>query len=181
MAGTLESLTDGLTITRYPDWLTFIERLDGAVRSGRVREIPVLKAIKGAGPWYKWFLDPETGEIYAYSAPNPPVYPRWEKVDVLREPEVPNPAPLSRFKIGPMKVMMAHFMKQQIKALVARGLVEVLPTPPSASTSKDETQAWYRDRVSNVVYRLIEIYPLKGADDIRWEVVPQAELSGKIQ
>jgi hypothetical protein len=31
------------------------------------------------------------------------------------------------------------------------------------------------------VYRLIEHYHLEGADDIRWEVVPQAELLGKIQ
>jgi hypothetical protein len=178
MASILEFITDGLKITHYSDWVTFLERLDCAVRSGRVREIPVLKRpSKG----YHWFLDSETGEVYGYVEPNPPVLPSWEKVEVLADPEPPNPAPLSGIKIGPMTVMMGYFLKQQIGALVARGLVEVLSTPPAALTSKDRTENWYRDRVSNVVYRLSEYYPLKGADDIRWEVVPQAELSGKIQ
>jgi hypothetical protein len=181
MAGILESLSEGLTIAKHSDWVTFAERLDHAVRSGRVREVPVLKAVQGAGTAYKWFLDPETGEIYGYVAPNPPVYPRWEKVDVLGNAEPLSPAPLSGIKIGPTTVMKAYFLKQQIEALVARGLVEVFPTPASASTSKDRAEIWYRDRVSNVVYRLSEYFPLKGADDIRWEIVPQGELNGKIQ
>jgi len=177
MASILESLAEGLTIAKYSDWVTFAERLDRAVRSGRVREIPVLKPVHGAGTAYKWFLDPETDEVYGYVLPNPPVYPRWEKVDVLKQLEASDPAPLSGFKTGPITVMMAHIMKLSIEALVARGLVEALPTPASAPRSKDRTERWYKDRVSNVVYRLSEYYPVKGADEIRWEVVPQAELS----
>jgi hypothetical protein len=107
--------------------------------------------------------------------------PRWEKVDVLRHLEASDPAPLSGFKVGPITVMMAHVMKLNIETLISRGLVEALPTPQTALVTKDRTERWYRDRVSNVVYRLSEYYPLKGADDIRWEVVPQAELAGKIQ
>jgi hypothetical protein len=182
MAGILESLTQGLTIIEKPDWVAFVERLDRAVRSGRVRELAAPKPVRCGGKSYsQLFLDPETGEIYGYIAPDPPVYPRWEKVDVLGQSEVPNPTPLGGIKIGPKTVMMAHFLKQQIEALVARGLVEALPTPASALTSKDRTEKWYRDNVSSVVYRLIEHYPLQGADDIRWEVVPQAELGGKVQ
>jgi hypothetical protein len=179
--GILQSLTEGLNITKYPDWVIFVERLDSAIRSGRIREVPVLGPIHGAGVDYKWFLDPETSEIYGYSSPNPPAYPRWERIDVLNSAGPVNVAPLSGIKIGPKTVMRAHFIKQQIEVLVSRGLVEVLPTPASALTSKDRTEKWYRDKVTNVVYRLSEYYPVKGADDIRWEAVPQGELGGKIQ
>jgi hypothetical protein len=72
-------------------------------------------------------------------------------------------------------------MKMSLQALVSRGLVEVLPSPVEALWPQDRTERWYKDNVTNVVYRLIEHYRLEGADDIRWEVVPQAELSGKIQ
>lgn len=178
----LESLTRGLNILEKPDWEAFVERLDRAVRSGRVREIPTLKPVRRGGKRYhQWFLDPETGDVYGYVAPDEHGRPIWEKVDVLGNAEPLSPAPLSSIKIGPMTVMMAYFLKQQIEALIARGLVEALPAPASAFTSKDRTERWYKDRVSNVVYRLSEYYPLKGADDIRWEVVPQGELSGKIQ
>lgn len=180
MVSILESLTQGLNLIEGPDWVTFVERLDRAVHSGLVREIPVLKPVWG-GRSEKWFLDPETGEVYFYSPPNPPGMPKWEKVDLLETVESPNLARLSGIKIGPKTVMMAHFLKQQIAALVARGLVEALPTPASADVSKDRSENWYRDTVSNVVYRLTEYYPLKGNDDIRWEVVPQAELSWKLQ
>lgn len=179
MASTLELLTRGLTITEYPDWVKFVERLNEAVRAGHVRKVPVLKPVWGKRE--QWFLDPQTDEVYVYVEPNPPGMPIWERVDVLRHLEAPDPAPLSGFKVGPITVMMAHVMKLNIESLIGRGLVEALPTPETALVTKDRTERWYRDRVSNVVYRLSEYYPLKGADDIRWEVVPQAKLAGKIQ
>ena len=182
MAGILESLTQGLTIIERPDWIAFVERLERAVRLGLVREIAAPNPAHCGGKSYsQLFLDPETGEVYGYVAPDPPVYPRWEKVDVLGNPEAADPAPLNSIKLGAKTIMMAHCLKQQIEVLVARGLVEALSTPASALTSKDRTERWYRDNVSSVVYRLIEHYQLEGADDIRWEVVPQAELGGKIQ
>jgi hypothetical protein len=179
MSGILESLTDGLTITDYPDWQIFVERLKEAVRTGRLRKVPVLKPVWG--PSEEWFLDPETGEVYVYAAPNPPAMPRWQEIDVLKHLEAPDPPPLSVFKVGPITVMTAHIMKMSLEGIVARGLAEELPVPAEVPRSKDGTERWYKDNVSNVVYRLIEYYPLKGADDIRWEVVPQALLHGKIQ
>jgi len=86
VAGILESLTLGLTITHHSDWLTFVARLDRAIHSGRVRKVPVLKPVWG-GKSEQWFLDPEDGEVYFYVPPNPPTLPRWEKVDVLKHLE----------------------------------------------------------------------------------------------
>jgi hypothetical protein len=61
MAGILDSLTHKLTITEYSDWLIFVERLNEAVRAGRVRRVPVVKRVWSSDE--EWFLDPETGEI----------------------------------------------------------------------------------------------------------------------
>jgi len=120
--------------------------------------------------------------IYVYLEPDPPSLPLWEKIDVLKHLEPSDaPAPLSVFKVGQITVMTAHVMKMNLEALVGRGLVEALPSPVEMEWPKDRTEKWYRDNVSNIVYRLIEHYRLKGQDDIRWEVVPQAELSGKLQ
>jgi hypothetical protein len=107
--------------------------------------------------------------------------PIWKKVDVLKHLEATDPAPLSVFKTGPITVMTAHIMKMSLDALVLRGLVEELPAPVEMRWPKDRTEKWYKDNASSVVYRLIEHCRLEGADDIRWEVVPQAESSGKIQ
>ena len=79
MAGILSALTHELTITKYSDWLIFVERLDKNVRSGRVRKVPV---VSECGNTEEWFLDPETGETYVYCAPDSPSLPIWEKVDV---------------------------------------------------------------------------------------------------
>jgi hypothetical protein len=170
MAGILESITEGLTITEYSDWLIFVERLNDAVQAGRVRRVPVLKSVWGRSE--EWFLDSETGEMYAYFPPNPPVLPRWKKVDVLKHLEAHDPPPLSVFKVGQISVMTAHIMKMSLEALVSRGLAEELPVPVEVPRSRDRTERWYRDNVSNVVYRLSEYYGLHDADDIRWEVIP---------
>ena len=179
MASILESLTEQLTITEYGDWLVFVERLDQAVRSGCVRKVPVIKQVWARDE--EWFLDPATGKIYVYAPPNPPSLPIWERVDVLRRDGMPDAPPLSIFKTGPITVMMAHVMKLRLEALVSRGLAEELPAPVAVPQSKDRTEKWYKDMVSNVVYRLSEYYSLHDADDLRWEVVPQALLNAKIQ
>jgi hypothetical protein len=181
MTSTLESLAHGLIITEYSDWVIFVERLKDAVQSGRVRKIPALKRVWSRSE--EWFLDAETGEVYVYLPPNPPTLPRWKKVDVLQllETTDADPAPLSVFKIGQITPMMAHIMKMNLEDLVSRGSVEAIPPPVAALSSKDRTETWYRDKASNIVYRLSEYYGLKDADDIRWEIVPQSELSGKIQ
>jgi len=99
--------------------------------------------------------------------------PIWEKIDVLKHSEASDPPPLSVFKVGQMSVMTAHIMKMSLEALVARGLAEELPVPVEVPRSRDRTEKWYKDRVSNVVYCLSEYYGLNDVDDCRWEVVPQ--------
>lgn len=180
MSGILESLTEGLTITEYPEWMIFAERLNRVLESGRIRKVPVLNPVWG-GSSEEWFLDPETSEVYFYVPPDPPGMPKWGRVDVLKHLEASDPPPLSVFKVGQMGVTTAHIVKMRLEALAGSGLAEELPVPAEVPRSNDGTERWYKDNVSNVVYRLIEHYPLKGADDIRWEVVPQAILRGKIQ
>jgi hypothetical protein len=46
--------------------------------------------------------------------------PKWEKVDVLKHLEMPDPPPLSVFKVGAITVMTAHVMKMSLEAAVAR-------------------------------------------------------------
>jgi hypothetical protein len=179
MAGILDSLTHDLTITEYSDWLIFVERLNDAVRAGRVRKVPVVKRVWSSDE--EWFLDPATGEIYVYCSPNSPSLPIWEKIDVLKHLEATDPTPLSVFKTGPITVMTAHIMKMKLETLVGNGLVESLTPPHDLTSPRRGTEKWFRDNESNVTYRLIEYYGLEDADDIRWEVVPQAELSGRIQ
>ncbi len=179
MQSVLESLSDGLTILNYSDWLIFVERLSEAVRRGQVRKVPVLKQVFSRDE--EWFLDPASGDVYAYQPPNPPVYPKWQKIDVLTELERPEPSPLSTYKTGEISVMAAHVMKLNLEALISRGLVEELPPPPATASSKDTSERWFRDRVSDFVYRLSEHYPLKGADDIRWELVPKDEVNRRVQ
>jgi len=52
--------------------------------------------------------------------------------------------------------MTAHIMKMSLETFVSRGLVEVLPSPVEVLWPKDRTERWYKDKVTNVVYRLIE-------------------------
>ena len=179
MAGILHSLTNGLTITKYSDWLIFVERLNEAVRTGRIRQVPVVKSVWCSDE--EWFLDPETDEIFAYCAPNPPAMPTWQRVDPLKQSGDYRLAPLSVFETGPVTVMTAHFMKMRIEILVARRLVEALTPPCHVALSSRGTEKWFKDIVSNITYRLIECYGLGDKDDIRWEVIPSAELSRKIQ
>jgi hypothetical protein len=179
MRNILKSLSDGLRITDYSDWLIFVERLNRAVEDGLVRSVPVLKRVWSDTE--QWFLDPKTGETYVYASPNPPSLPKWEKVDVLNHLEQPEPSPLSSFRMGQVTPMTAHIMKMSIDSLIERGLVEELPVRTASFLPEDHTERWYRDIVSNIVYRLREHYGIRDADDIRWELVPRSELSGDLQ
>jgi hypothetical protein len=67
MASTLESLAQGLTITEYPDWVKFVERLNEAVRAGRVREIPVLEPFRGGGRAISGFSIPRLARYMGMS------------------------------------------------------------------------------------------------------------------
>ncbi len=95
--------------------------------------------------------------------------------------EAPEPTPLSVFRTGQITVMAAHVMKVKLEELVVSGLVEELPLPEILTSSKRGTERWFRDTMSNVTYRLIEYFGFLDADDIRWEVVPPAEQSGRLQ
>jgi hypothetical protein len=181
MQSLLESLIDGLKITEYADWLVFMERLHEAVRSGKVRKIPVLRPPAGSRSPEEWFQDPTSGEVYRYFPPNPPVLPTWKKIDVLSMLEAPSPTPLSPFKTGQITPMMAHIMKLRLEALISCGLVEELTPSTAAPLSGDTTERWFRDSVSEFVYRLSEHYGLKDPDDIRWEIVPKDEVTRRIQ
>jgi hypothetical protein len=103
----------------------------------------------------EWFLDPDSGEVYVYVSPNAPSMPIWERVDVLRHLEAPDPDPISGSKVGQITVMTAYIMKMSLDALVSLGLVTVLPSPVERLWPKDRTERWYKDNVTNVVYRLI--------------------------
>lgn len=180
MPGILESLTAGLTITKYSDWQIFVERLNEAIRAGTIKEVPVLRpGFRGRGE--QWFNDSKSGEIYSYVSPDPPVYPRWERVDVFELLNPTVPPPLSRFTIGTMSVMKAHIMKLQLEEFVHRGLIEELPGPFLSMLREHETERRFRDLESNVVYRLTEYYALSGPDELRWGIAPPGELSDKIQ
>lgn len=178
MTGVLSSIAGGLNIKEYRDWLVFVQRLEDSVRVGRVRSIPVIKRVWSDNE--QWFLDPESDEVYVYVAPNPPVLPIWEKLDVLKDLETVDPAPLSVFKVGQITPMMAHVMKINLQSLVQRGSIEELSLPSHLHIPKETSEKWYRDRISNVVYRLREHYSMEGADDIRWEIVRPTEVSGKV-
>jgi hypothetical protein len=180
MAGVLESLARDLIITEYSDWEIFVERLNEALRSGRIRRAPIIKPVWGT--YEEWFLDPETGDVFVYLPPDDHGNPDWKKLDVLKHleaPDPPDPPPLSIFKPGPITVMTGHVMKLKLEELVAAGLVDEL-TPPQ-DMSRRGTERRFKDKVSNITYRLTEYFGLNDPDDIRWEVVPQSELIGKVQ
>jgi hypothetical protein len=179
MASFLKSLTADLTITQYSDWLIFVERLNKAIGANKIKQIPALRPAWGPGE--RWFLDHKTNEIYACLSPNPPTLPRWEQVDVFKQLESSYPALLSTFKVGAITVMMAHIMKLKLEEFVSQGLIEELSCPTSSTLRKDETERRFRDLQSNTVYRLREYYGLKDPDDLRWEIVPAAELAARIQ
>lgn len=177
MASILESVTDGLTITRYADWLVFTERLRELVRSGKIRTITPLKShhfAKGD----EWYLDPETGEIYVHGVPGAPSLPSWERFDAVAhtQPPVPHPNNLTVIPLGSMGSVETRSTKTILGLLAHQGMVEMLE-PQDAAKSQGVAETWYKDTQTGVVYRLVE----KGGEDNRWEMVPQNELRLRVQ
>jgi len=76
-----ESLTSGLTLIDYDDWLIFDARLSDLVHTGRAKRVPALKVLHM--PDEEWYEDPSTGEIYVYVRPDDKVLPKWERIDVF--------------------------------------------------------------------------------------------------
>lgn len=167
------SLTDQLTITKYDDWLIFVQRLEELVKSGRARRIPPIRKVHFDDD--EWYLDPETGEIYVYVEPDAPILPIWEKVDPFAQPKAPqaHPNDLSVISIGKISRVEAKGIRGLMDLLIRNGVVEGL-VPMGA----DSTESWYKELQTGAVYRLIE-----SADgtDSRWERVPQSELQKIVQ
>ena len=83
MSGVFRSVTDGLKITEYQDWLIFVQRLQDLVRSGRIRRISPSVGNHRFAKEDEWYFDPETGEAYVHVIPDAPVLPQWIQVDLL--------------------------------------------------------------------------------------------------
>ena len=81
MQSLFESLTNGLTLSDYDDWLIFDARLSDLVHSGHAKRVPALKLLHM--PDEEWYVDPSTGEIYVYVRPDDKILPKWERVDVF--------------------------------------------------------------------------------------------------
>lgn len=176
MAGLLRSLTDGLTITEYSDWQIFVKRLEDATRSGRARRVSATRRVFVQGE--EWYADTETGEIYVYVSPDAPILPIWEKIDsfATSTPSKQHPKNLSVIPKGRMNGVEAGSLKTILALLVGQGIAEPvsfddLIYAPSAN------ETWFRDRKTGIVYRLVE----NGAEDNKWERVPQHELRPKMQ
>ena len=125
-------------------------------------------------------FDPETGEIYVYCAPDAPSLPIWERVDVLKHLEATIPAPFERFQDGSNHRHDCPYHEDEAGNTCGQWTGRSVDPAHALPSSRRGTETWFRDKVSNITYRLIEYYGLEDRD-IRWEVVPQAELSGKIQ
>ena len=177
MASILESVTDGLTITKYADWVVFTERLRELVRGGRIRRIAPLKS-RHFRQGDEWYLDPATGEIYVHGVPDSPILPSWERFDVVAhtQPAQPHPNNLTVIPLGSMGSVEAQSTKTILNLLVGRGMVEALD-PENLVKSEGVTETWFKDAQTGVVYRLIE----RGGEDNRWEIVPQSEQHLKVQ
>lgn len=103
--------------------MIFVERLNEAPRVGIITEVLVNKSIdRSDGSWI-----PNSGEIYGYTSPNPPVLPHWGRVDLFKHLEVRPVPPLSTLEIGAITVMGAHILKLQLEDFMRQGLVEELP------------------------------------------------------
>ena len=179
MAGILRSVTDGLTITEYEDWLIFVQRLQELVRSGRVRRVPQPVGNRRFAKEDEWYLDPETGETYVHVIPDAPVLPQWVKVDLLAPVDAPEPHAndLSVIPTGKKSRLEAKSLKGILEFLVHQGAVEALD-PSNIAASGDSAEKWFKDLQTKVIYRLVE---RRDGDDNRWERVPQSEVQMRVQ
>jgi hypothetical protein len=177
MPGGFDSILDGLTISKRADWLMFVQRadwlifvqrLEALVQSGRVRRIPPLWRALAQGE--EWYLDTESGEMYVYLGPDPPMLPQWKKVDVFSKPKSPrSEGGLRTIPTGEMSRSEADSLKEILKFAVRHGAAEVVDRLNSITTaSQGSSETWYRDPRTMEVFRLVE-YPGDGV--ARWERV----------
>jgi hypothetical protein len=175
MASILNSITDGLAITKYKDWTVFVQRLEELIRAGHIRKIEPLDTkqfLRGD----EWYLDPESGEIYVHGLPNAPLLPRWTKVDPFASPpprESP-PNDLSAIPVGAKDRLETKGIKGILDFFVIQGGAVVIPPVNTSISAINET--WYRDIRTDVIYRLVETTD----GESRWERVPQSELQAKL-
>jgi hypothetical protein len=179
MPGGLDSILNGLTISKRADWLVFVQRLDELVRSGHARRIPPLWRTLAEGE--EWYLDTDRGEVYVYVSPDAPILPIWEKVDVFSKPEAVHSyeGGLGAIPMTKMSRPETESLKEILKVLVRHGAAEVLDRSTSVpTTSPKGTETWYRDPRTKAVFRLVE-----GTDDdsSRWERVALSQKEMAIQ
>jgi hypothetical protein len=179
MPGGLDSILNGLTISKRADWLVFVQRLEELVRSGRARRIsPLWRALAQGEEWY---LDTDSGEVYVYLSPDAPILPIWEKVDVFSKPEAPesHESGLGAIPTARMSRPETESLKEILKVLVRHGVAEVLDPPSSVPVASSEgAQSWYRDSQTKAVFRLVEG---PGDENSRWERVPANQKEVAIQ
>jgi len=179
MAGTLASVTEGLEITRYEDWLTFVKRLEELVRAGRARRISQPAGDRRFAKEDEWYLDSETGEVFVHVIPDAPVLPRWVKVDLLAPADPPQPhvSDLRVIPVGKKTRLEAKNLNGLLDFLVNQGAVEAV-VPPNTALLAGSTEKWFKDLQTGILYRLVQN---RDSDDNRWEKVPQREMQMKVQ
>ncbi len=175
MKSAIESVADGLDIRKYDDWVALDKRIKDLINTGTIRRIPALSTIHM--PHEEWYLEPSTGVIYVYLTPDDRILPEWEKVDVFS----PRPKQESRdIRVTGLRIIPTGKIDQQaaigirfvLGALVEDGTVEIIP--PLNSSSEDRmsgTETWYRELLTDSVFRLVEDPESRG---YLWERVPSA-------
>lgn len=158
-----ESLISDLNIHHHSDWVVFDKRLESAIATGRARKVQKARTI--FAPSEEWYLDPESGEIYAYLRPDDRVLPQWTKVDVFANPEVKKSDPkdiatsgLTAIPTGKMDQNWARSLKYLLQRMVEQGEVEIIANPEPGPSAESALQTTFRELRTGIVYRLVE-YP----------------------
>jgi hypothetical protein len=188
MAGGLEAILDGLTITKYDDWLIFVQRLEGLVQSGRARRIPPPPTTGRMWGGREWFLDTESGEVYLYGTPDSPTLPSWEKVDFFstekparsgRTGMFAGPTGMAEIPMGEMSGREAASLKLFLQILVCHGMAEFIDRPLVIEPATPAvTETWYQDLRTKAVYKLVENMD---EDSGRWERASLSQATKTIQ
>jgi hypothetical protein len=148
------SLAEGLNFNTYKDWQVFDQRLKALIREGQARRVPASRRVYGYDE--EWYLNETSGELYLYLPPDEKIRARWEPVDVFapEREEESHTSGLAAIPIRQMNSLQRESLKHMLTLLVAHGVAVVVDRPKSASI--EETETWYRDAQSQVVYKLVE-------------------------
>jgi hypothetical protein len=190
MAGILSAiLIDGRDDrpNNLTDWkyVQLRRNLEILVADGQVRRIPVFKPLY-SGNDEEWYLDVESGEIYALLPSSERVAPIWEKVDVYDtrdrkqlevdwraqrgEVERP-PGYLAQITKGRQDSALLQYLRHALETWIKAGKVEAIQVsehPPKPGT----TEEWYRDNTTEEIYGLI----LDERGEFRWEKAPSRDI-----